>query len=1201
MSIKKTIDGNTAATHVAYAFSEIAAIYPITPSSGMGEMADEWSAYGLKNIFGQELEVIEMQSEGGAAGAVHGALSAGSLTTTFTASQGLLLMIPNMHKIAGEMLPAVFHVSARSLACQSLSIFGDHSDVMSVRNTGWGLMAATSIQETMDLAVVSHLATLEASVPFVNFFDGFRTSHEIQKVEMIDYETIASMLDMKYVEKFRERAMTPDNPILKVGAQNPDVYFQGRETVNPYYDKAPGIIQKYMDLLAKKVGRQYNLFDYFGDPNAEKIIIAMGSGCETIEETVKYLNAKGEKVGLIKVRLFRPFSIEALKNVVPESVKKIAVLDRTKEPGSIGEPLYMDVVCALKDKNINIIGGRYGLSSKEFTPSMVKAVFDHIDGKAFHDFTVGINDDVTNRSLEIKEIIDTEPKDVKRCIFWGLGSDGTVGANKNSIKIIGDNTDMNAQGYFSYDSKKSGGITISHLRFGDSEIQSPYLITSAEFVACHNPSYIGRYDMLKELTEGGTFLLNSEWSNEEVFGRLNREMQETIIKKKIKFYNIDALKIAEEVGLGNRISTVMQAAFFIISGILKEDKAIKLIKDSIEKTFGNKGKNIVDMNCNAVDNAKAALQQVECPATVEGIKESYEPKQLIADDAGDFVKNIVEKIMYLKGDDIPVSHMPIDGKVPTATCKLEKRGIAPNVPHWISENCIQCNQCSIICPHAAIRAKQIEPGLLKDKPAAFNTIKSTTKNDKSLEYKIQVYVEDCTGCGNCIDVCLSNKKAITLAGKKGLEGAEKEEFIVKNSAIKLNPIGEELEAGEAVNAEFFDNLPDNILDGTKIGSVKGSQFRKPLFEFSGACAGCGETPYVKLLTQLFGERMIVANATGCTSIYSGTFPTTPYAKAKDGRGPTWANSLFEDNAEYGFGMRLAVDANRKQLKWNVEELLKKGTTPGLTDALNKNLKLWEKTDDEAEAAAKATRIVLQDALKNAGGVTKAFIEKIIELDSYFVDKSVWCIGGDGWAYDIGYGGLDHVLAQTRNINVLVVDTEVYSNTGGQASKATPLGAVAKFAAAGKRTGKKDLGLITMSYEHIYVACVAMGGNMKQVIEAMIEAEKYDGPSIIIAYSPCIAHGINMAHTNEEEKRACDSDYWPIYRYNPARHAEHENPFIYETKDPKSDMMEFLLSEGRYTTLKRQFPQVADNLLKQAVKFKMHKHEYYKKLSALEGD
>lgn len=1196
------IDGNTAASHVAYAFSELAAIYPITPSSGMGELADSWAAYGRKNIFGQELEVIEMQSEGGAAGAVHGALSAGTMTTTFTASQGLLLMIPNMHKIAGEMLPTVFHVSARSLACQSLSIFGDHSDVMGVRNTGWGLMAAGSAQEVIDLGIVSHLATLEAWVPFINFFDGFRTSHEIQKVDVVDYDTMASLLDMKYVEDFRKRAMTPDNPILKVGAQNPDVYFQGRETVNPYYEKTPGIVQKYMDLVAKKIGRQYHLFDYFGAPDAEKIIMIMGSGAETAEETINYLTKeKGKKVGMIKVRLYRPFSNEALIKAIPDSVKEIAVLERTKEPGAPGEPLYLDVVNALRDKDIKIIGGRYGLSSKEFTPDMVNAVFDHLDDAAFHGFTVGINDDVTHKSIPIKESIDTEPGDIKRCIFWGLGADGTVGANKNSIKIIGDNTDMNAQGYFSYDSKKSGGITISHLRFGESKIQSTYLITQASFVACHNPAYIGRYDMLKELKQGGTFLLNSEWSNEEVFNRLTRDMQETIIKKKIKFYNIDGLKIAKAVGLGNRISTVMQAAFFLIADILPKHQAIKLIKDSIEKTFKAKGEHIVKMNWDAVDKAGEGLGQVKYPERIEDITESHNARKLIPEDADDFTKNVIEKIMHLKGDEIPVSHMPLDGKMPTATTRLEKRGVAPLVPRWISDNCIQCNQCSMVCPHAAIRAKQIEPDKLKDAPSTFNSIKSNTKNDRDLQFKIQVYIEDCTGCGNCLDVCPVNKKFFKKADEIEDE-IEKREFIEKNQekdcVLVFKPIEEEREAGENENTQFFDDLPDNILEGTRITLFKGAQFRKPLFEFSGACAGCGETPYVKLMSQLFGERLMIANATGCSSIYGGTFPTTPYAKSKDGRGPTWANSLFEDNAEYGFGMRLAVDSNRKQLKWNIQQLLEKETPPGLNNALKKNLELWENTDDEAEAAARATRQLLADALEQASKATKPIIRKIIELQSYFVNKSVWCLGGDGWAYDIGYGGLDHVLANTRNINVLVLDTEVYSNTGGQASKATPLASVAKFAAAGKRTGKKDLGLISMTYGHIYVASVCLGANMNQVVKAFLEAESYDGPSIIIAYSPCIAHGINMGKSIEEEKRAVDAGYWHIYRYDPRLTEQGKNPFIYETRDAKGDMLEFLEKETRYATLKWQFPEVADKLFQQAIQFKKDKHDYYKKLSEM---
>jgi pyruvate-ferredoxin/flavodoxin oxidoreductase len=1176
MSIKKeTIDGNTAAAHVAYAFSEVAAIYPITPSSLMGELADSWSAFGRKNIFGQEVDVIEMQSEAGAAGAVHGSLSAGALTTTFTASQGLLLMIPNMHKIAGEMLPTVFHVSARSLACQSLSIFGDQSDVMSVRNTGFALVAAGSVQEVMDLAIVSHLATLETRVPFLNFFEGFRTSNEIQKVEVIGYDTMAELLDMKYVEDFRKLALNPDRPFVKVGAQNPDVYFQGRETVNPYYEKTPGIVQKYMDLVAKKIGRQYHLFDYAGAPDAERIIVAMGSGCEAAEETVNYLRKRGEKVGILKVRLYRPFSVEAFVKAIPPSVKKIAVLDRTKEPGAIGEPLYLDVVTALSGKDIKIVGGRYGLSSKEFTPSMVKAVYDHLDGPCFHNFSVGIEDDVSQRSLPIKEEIDTEPEDIKRCMFWGLGADGTVGANKNSIKIIGDHTDMNAQGYFVYDSKKSGGITISHLRFGKSQIQSPYLIKNADFVALHNPAYIGRYDVLKGLNEGGTFLLNSEWPNEEVFDHLSRDMQETIIKKKIKFYNINALKIAQEVGLGIRINTVMQAAFFIVSGVLEEKEAIDLIKNTIKKTYQKKGDKIVEMNWAAVDRTKEALQKVKYPDSVDKIANSFEPARLIPQEAGDFARNVIEQIMHLRGDDIPVSHMPLDGAVPSGTTKLEKRGIAPQVPHWIAGNCIQCNQCALVCPHAAIRAKQIEPDRLTDAPQGFQTLKSTSKNDRDLQFKIQVYIEDCTGCGNCVNICPAKVKA-----------------------LEFRPIEEEREAGERDNEIFFEALPDNIIDGVTLDSIRGSQFRTPLFEFSGACGGCGETPYVKLISQLFGERMIIANATGCSSIYGGTFPTIPYTQSKRGKGPAWANSLFEDNAEYGYGMRLAVDASRKQLKWNIGRWLETGTDKDLKDALNQSLALWHRTDEAAMTAAQKVKDLLPAALKAATGESEATIRKIIELQDYLVDRSVWCLGGDGWAYDIGYGGLDHVLASNRSINILVLDTEVYSNTGGQASKATPLASIAKFAAAGKRTGKKDLGLMCMSYGYIYVAQICLGANPTQAIKAFLEAEAYDGPAIIIAYSPCIAHGFDMSKTYLEEKNAVQAGYWHLYRYNPMLAREGKNPFVYESRDPKLDMMDFLMNEVRYNALKRQFPEVADDLYQQAVKFKQQKHQYYKKLSEI---
>jgi len=1166
----KAIDGNTAATHVAYAFSEVAAIYPITPSSLMGELADSWAAEGRKNIFGQTLEVIEMQSEGGASGAVHGCLSAGALTTTFTASQGLMLMLPNMHKIAGEMLPTVFHVSARSLACQALSIFGDHSDVMSARNTGFALIAGGSVQEVMDLAIVAHLSSLKSKVPFLNFFDGFRTSNEVQKTEIIPYETMAELLEMKYVREFRERAMNPEKPIMKVGAQNPDVYFQGRETVNKYYIVTPEIVQDYMDKLAGKIGRHYHLFDYIGADDAEKIVIAMGSGTETIEETVNYLCKRGEKVGAVKVRLYRPFSAEAFISTIPHSVKKIAVLDRTKEPGSLGEPLYLDVAVALSGKDIKVIGGRYGLSSKEFTSTMVKAVYDHLDGKCNHGFTVGIEDDVTNTSVRINEEIDAEPEGVIRCKFWGYGSDGTVGANKNSIKIIGDNTDMYAQGYFQYDSKKSGGVTISHLRFGKEKIQSQYLLTIVDFVALHKSSYIGRYDILGGIKEGGTFLLNSTWKAGEVFENLTEDMQKTIIEKKIKVYNIDALKIAQKVGLGARINTVMQAAFFKISGVLPEDEALKLIKVAIKKTFMKKGENVVKMNWEAVDQAAAALEEVPIPDT---ITKSAPEAKLIPDDASEFARDVIDPVMHFKGDSIPVSKMPFDGCVPTGTARLEKRGVAPEVPVWILDNCIQCNQCSLICPHAAIRPKQIDPNDLKDAPEKFITVKSKTKNERNLEYRLQVYIDDCIGCYNCMEVCPSKEKA-----------------------LKMVPMGDVNVTEERENVDFFESLPDNVLEGVKRESIKGSQFLLPYLEFSGACGGCGETPYVKLATQLFGDRMIIANATGCSSIWGGTFPTMPYCKNKKGTGPTWANSLFEDNAEYGFGMRLAVDANRKQLFNNINRLLEIGTTPELAQALGRTKELGKSVDDEAKEAAKAVKAVLPAALSRATDVTKPILEKIIELKDYIIDKSVWSIGGDGWAYDIGYGGLDHVLASNRNVNVLVLDTEVYSNTGGQASKATPTGSVAKFAAAGKRTKKKDLGRMAMSYGYVYVAAIAMGANQNQCLKAFLEAEAYNGPSMIIAYSPCINHGIDMTKTQAEEKLAVDSGYWILYRYNPMLAKEGKNPLILDSREPKLEYQAFLDNEIRYRTLTQQFPEIAKVLFKQAAEEAKQRYEDYKKMA-----
>ncbi len=1168
---KVTLDGNTAATHVAYAFSEVAAIYPITPSSAMGEMADAWAANDRKNVYGQAVDVIEMQSEAGASGAVHGSLSAGAFTTTFTASQGLMLMLPNMHKIAGEMLPTVFHVSARSLAVQSLSIFGDHSDVMSARNTGFGLMAEGSIQEIMDLAVVSHLATLKSKVPFLNFFDGFRNSHEIQKIEVIDYDTMKEMVEMQYVEDFRGRAMNPERPQVKVGAQNPDVYFQGRETVNKYYDVTPGIVQEYMDKLAKVIGRQYHLFDYVGAPDAEKIIIAMGTGIETIEETINYLNKKGEKLGLIKVRLYRPFSVKAFIDAIPKSVKKIAVLDRTKECGSVGEPLYLDVVATLKDrKDLTIIGGRYGLSSKEFTPSMIKAVYDHLDGACTHNFTVGINDDVTNLSLSIKEEVDSTPPGTINCKFWGLGADGTVGANKNSIKIIGDNTDMYAQGYFQYDSKKSGGITRSHLRFGKSPIQSEYLVINADFIGCHNQAFIGRYDILEGIKDNGVFLLNSNWDQDEVFENFTLDMQKNIINKKIRLYNINALKIANKVGLGNRINTVMQTAFFLISGVLERDAAIKMIKEAIEKSFMKKGRNVVEMNWKAVDMTNEAL--VEIPVPKEVPAKHAELRKLVPDDSVGFVKNVVEKIMREKGDEIPVSDMPFDGFVPSATTRLEKRGVAPFVPHWIPENCIQCNQCALVCPHAAIRPKLIKEEDLKNAPESFGTLDAMGKDKGEYRYKIQIYIEDCVSCRNCVVEC-------------------------PKEALEMKPIEEERKAGESVNAMFFDALPNDVLGSNSETTIKGSQFKQPLMEFSGACAGCGETPYVKLITQLFGDRMIVANATGCSSIWGATFPTIPYCKNKDGHGPTWANSLFEDNAEYGFGMSLAVAANRRQLKTTVELLLKKDISEDLKEALQFALNNWRSKEADARENVKNIKELIElELLTPCSDERKALIRKVMELKNYFIEKSVWAFGGDGWAYDIGYGGVDHVMASGKNMNILVLDTEVYSNTGGQASKATPLGSVAKFAEAGKNTVKKDLGMMLMSYGYVYVASIAMGANKVQALKAIREAEAYDGPSIIIAYAPCINHGFDMTYTQQEEKKAVDSGYWMLYRYNPDLKKEGKNPFILDSREPTIPVVDFLKGETRYTSLERTFPDRVEGFRTEFDKYARERYDRYKKMA-----
>ncbi len=1156
-----TVDGNYAAAHIAYALSEVSAIYPITPSSTMGEWIDEWASQHKKNIWGEEVRVAEMQSEAGAAGAVHGSLAAGSLTSTYTASQGLLLMIPVMHKVAGEMLPHVIHVAARALAAQSLAIFGDHTDVMGCRNTGYAMLAANSVQEEMDLALVAHLATYKSKVPFLQFFDGFRTSHEIHKIEEISYEDIASLVEPKYIEEFRQRALRPEAPVCKVGAQNTDVYFQGRETSNKYYDAVPDIVQEYMDKVAKVTGRQYHPFDYVGAPDATDVIVAIGSGCETIEETIEYLNAtRGTKYGLVKVRLYRPFDVKRFNEALPKSVKRVTVLDRTKEPGSIGEPLYLDVVAAIENKDARVIGGRYGLSSKEFTPSMVLAIYKHAENNGFHGFTVGIEDDVTHKSIKVEEHIVTEPEGTTNCMFWGLGSDGTVGANKNSIKIIGQYTNKDAQAYFAYDSKKSFGVTTSHLRFGDKPIKSTYLITAPDFVSCSAHAYIGRYDMLKGIKEGGTFLLNSPWSKEEAFSHLTRDMQKTIIEKKIKFYNVDAeALIKQQPGLrGKGANTVMMVAYFKVSGIIPFEQAYEGMRAMTTKTFKKKGDDVVNMNLALIDAAINATEEVVVPASLDGVCAAEEPK-LISDDASEFAKTIIKPSMHLKGDDIPVSAMSVDGVIPTGTACLEKRGIAPRVPHWNSEFCIQCGICASACPHAAIRTKLVEKEDLKNAPESFNTVEAKP-NANGEHFKVQVYCKDCTGCGVCLDQCPMAKNP-------------------EKAALTWSTIEKEEENCESVNEKFFDELPDNVMGKNTTKTIKGAMLRKPLFEFSGACAGCGETPYVKLVSQLFGENAIVANATGCSSIYSGTFPTIPYTTNKDGRGPAWANSLFEDNAEFGFGMRLAVEQNRATLKSYAEKVLASEEAPAeLKDAINGALAHWDnsKTDEAIKAQAKAKEVID----KYAAQCDCANLAKVKELEDYFTDKSVWIIGGDGWANDIGYGGIDHVLAQNKNVNVLVLDTEVYSNTGGQASKSTPTGAVAKFATGGKKTYKKNMGLMSMSYGYVYVASVALGADRGQTLKAFQEAEAYDGPSIIFAYAPCIAHGIDMSKTQTEQKRAVEAGYFPLYRYNPENP---EAPFTWDAKDPKGNFQEFIKSEGRYKSLMKTNPSEAEALYEKAEK------------------
>ena len=1158
-----TIDGNEAAAYVAHKINEVIAIYPITPSSPMGEHSDEYSAKGEKNIWGTIPSVTEMQSEGGASGAVHGALQAGALTTTFTASQGLLLMIPNMYKIAGELTSTVFHVSARSIAAQALSIFGDHTDVMAVRSTGFGMLASNSVQEAMDFALISQAATLEARVPFVHFFDGFRTSHEVMKVEQLTRDDMKAMIDDDLVIAHRQRGLNPEHPFLRGTAQNPDVFFQGRETVNPYYEKAPAIVQKAMDKFAGIVGRQYHLFDYVGHPEAERVIVLMGSGAEAVEETVNYLVAKGEKVGAIKVRLYRPFSVKDFVAAFPKTTKAVSVLDRTKEPGSTGEPLYQDTIAAFTELVAEgklpfafpkVVGGRYGLSSKEFTPGMIKAVFDELNKEMpKNHFTIGIHDDVTNTSLEWDASFSTESDKVVRGMFYGLGSDGTVGANKNSIKIIGTETDDYAQGYFVYDSKKSGSMTISHLRFGPEKIHSTYLITKANFIAVHSFVFLEFMHILENADKGATFLLNSPYQRDEVWEKLPRDVQKQIVEKEIKFYVIDAYAVAKETGMGARINTIMQTCFFAISGVLPKDEAIAKIKGAIEKTYGKKGEKIVQMNFNAVDQTLANLYEVKVPGQVTSTIEMQPP---VPSEAPDFVQDVTATLIAGKGDELPVSKMPADGTWPTGTTQYEKRNVSLEVPVWEEDLCIQCNKCVAVCPHAVIRAKVYDEGILEGAPETFKSTKVRGRDfPENSKYTIQVGVEDCTGCELCVEVCPAKSK--TETGKKAI-----------NMAPQI-PLRET----ERKNWNFFLDIPEYDRRQLKIETIKGSQFLQPLFEFSGACPGCGETPYIKLATQLFGDRMVVANATGCSSIYGGNLPTTPWAKNKDGRGPAWSNSLFEDNAEFGLGFRLTIDKQTEQAR----ELLmgmKNEVGAELTDAI-----LNADQHDEADIAQQRERII--ELEKKLAGMSTSEAKHLASLAEYLLKKSVWIIGGDGWAYDIGYGGLDHVLASGRNVNILVLDTEVYSNTGGQMSKSTPTGAVAKFAASGKPLGKKDLGMLAMTYGNVYVAQIAMGSNDTQTVKAFIEAERYDGPSIIIAYSHCIAHGYNLKDGMTHQKLAVDSGIWQMYRFNPDAEKEGKNPLRLDYKEPKIPVSEYMNTETRFNMVNKMNPKAAKEFIAHA--------------------
>ncbi|MGA1368344.1 MAG: pyruvate:ferredoxin (flavodoxin) oxidoreductase [Blastocatellia bacterium] len=1184
--VRKTIDGNEAVAHVAYRVNEVICIYPITPSSPMGEFSDAWSTERVANLWGTIPSVVEMQSEGGAAGAVHGALQTGSLTTTFTASQGLLLMIPNMYKIAGELTSTVFHVAARSLAAQGLSIFGDHSDVMAARATGWAMLCSSSVQEAMDMALIAQAATLESRLPFLHFFDGFRTSHEVMKVEMLTEEDMRAMIDPERVFAHRARALSPDRPVLRGTAQNPDVYFQARETVNPFYLACPDLTQRAMDRLAERTGRQYHLFEYEGAPDAERVVVLMGSGAEAVRETVEALTAAGEKVGVVKVRLYRPFDAQRFVAALPSTVRRIAVLDRTKEPGSAGEPLYLDCVAALhevfaEEQEIGgraprtlprVIGGRYGLSSKEFTPAMIKGIFDHLAEPVLRNhFTIGIEDDVTGSSLPYDPHFSTEPPEVVRALFYGLGADGTVGANKNSIKIIGENTDFHAQGYFVYDSKKSGAMTISHLRFGPHPIHSTYLITEANFSACHQPIFLERYDMVSPLVEGGTFLLNTPDLPELVWDRLPRAMQERMIERRIRFHVIDATAVARQAGMAGRINTIMQVCFFALSGVLPREEAIAQIKRAIVKTYQRKGDEVVARNLAAVDETLAHLFEVPVPAVATSRTERVAP---VSAEAPPFVRAVLGPMIAGTGNQLPVSALPVDGTFPTGTAQWEKRNLAQEIPAWDPDVCIQCGKCAMVCPHSVIRIKVYDEACLATAPETFRATPAKDREWAGLQYTIQVAPEDCTGCGICVDVCPAKNKSQP-----------------RFKAIQMVP-QPPLREAERRNWDFFLTLPEQDRRQLKVGSIRQQQIQQPLFEFSGACAGCGETPYIKLATQLFGDRMLIANATGCSSIYGGNLPTTPYTVDAAGRGPAWSNSLFEDNAEFGLGYRLSLD---KQQEFARELVRRLAATIG--EELAEQL-LTADQRDEAGIYEQRERVALLRQRLNREEGPEA--KQLLSLADVLVRKSVWIIGGDGWAYDIGFGGLDHVLASGRNVNILVLDTEVYSNTGGQMSKATPRAAVAKFAAAGKPAGKKDLGLIAMTYGNVYVASVAMGARDEHTLKAFLEAEAYDGPSLIIAYSHCIAHGINMTTGMQNQKAAVDAGQWLLYRYHPERAQRGENPLQLDSRTPKIPLEDYMYRENRFKMLTQSHPGEARTMLAAAQQAVYDRWQQYEFLASRKG-